>query len=424
MGSLFLALSLLTAVAAAPLFLNASVAPPPPTVLPIAPSTSPSGQQLSVDSASFRLNVQPVVPFAGEYHFSRVPREAWASDLAKIKAGGLTAVSAYVFWLHVEEVQGDQSWTGRNDLGAFLDAAFGAGLWVELRIGPWAHGEARNGGFPDWVQASGTKLRSNTPAFLALVQGWYTQVAAQLVGRYWSDGGAIMSVQLDNETPDVDYLMALRALAIRSGINPFMFVKTGWPTPDKAWPLGALMPSFGGYSDQFWARDLEDDLSTTFLFSGGGQPAGYPFFTVEVGGGMMSSYHRRIHIQPAQVAASAMVILASGTNQLGSYMFVGSSHPKGKLTTMMEQQGVGEGAYNDMPVRTCVPRPFLPQHATSSHAPRPPPLQVRFPRPAVRVRRGSSALPFAPARVLLAKGGALGGVVCRRTRIYAGVSGG
>jgi hypothetical protein len=217
--------------------IDASAAPPAAAAIAgLAPTTNPrTGATLAIDSASLLLNGARILPFAGEMHFSRVPRAAWAADLAAMKAGGLDVVQAYVFWLHTEEVQGSQDWTDNRDLGAFVDAAAAAGLMVALRVGPWCHGEARNGGWPDWAGAQpGVRVRTNTTAWLGLVRGWYAGVAAQLRGRYWADGGAVISVQLDNETPDVAYLLALRALALEVGIAPWLFIKTGWPTPNAA----------------------------------------------------------------------------------------------------------------------------------------------------------------------------------------------
>ena len=46
-----------------------------------------------------------------------------------------------------------------------------------------------------------------------------------------------MSAQVDNETSDWKYLLALRTLAIGLGIRPAFFVKTGWPAPAAGYPV-------------------------------------------------------------------------------------------------------------------------------------------------------------------------------------------
>lgn len=269
-----------------------------------------------------------------------------------MKAGGLDVVQAYVFWLHVEEVQGAMDWSDNRNLSAFIDTAAEAGLLVNLRIGPWCHGEARNGGWPDWVQNSGTELRTNSTAFLNLVRGWYTGVAAQMKGRYFADGGPIISVQLDNETPQIDYLLALRALALDVGITPFMFIKTGWPSPDKPVDPSLLFPVSGGYFDEFWTS--QENSTSGFLFSAATPNSliDSQRITAEAGPGMASSYHRRIFVNSSVASAAIQTFLANGVVQLGMYMFHGGTDPHGVLNSTQEQQGVGESGANDMPCRT------------------------------------------------------------------------
>ena len=178
---------------------------PAPAPIPgIAPATNPAtGQTLTLDSLSLRLNGAPILPICGEMHPGRVPAASWRSDLLRMKAGGLTVVSSYVFWLHVEEIRGQPDWGGSNNLTLFLDTARDVGLLVALRIGPWDHGEARNGGLPDWVvdacRSGGFGCRTTAPGFLALARGYYAQLAAQMAGRGFSEGGPVISIQVDNE---------------------------------------------------------------------------------------------------------------------------------------------------------------------------------------------------------------------------------
>lgn len=193
-----------SAPAAGPFVVNASARAPPPAPVPgVPPATSPAGVVLTLTSRGLARDGVPLLPYAGELHPSRVPAGSWDADLGKMKAGGLDVVSAYVSWLHVEDARGAPDWSGGRNLTAFLLAAQRAGLLVALRIGPWCHGELRNGGFPNWLQASGVKLRTNNSAFMAAVRPWYAGVAAQMRGLAWSEGGPVVSVQLDNETPDV-----------------------------------------------------------------------------------------------------------------------------------------------------------------------------------------------------------------------------
>lgn len=110
------------------------------------------------------------VPASGEIHFSRLPRSRWDDRLRLIKAAGITVAACYVFWIHHERSEGEARFDGNVKVAAFVRLCDSLGLDVVLRIGPWAHGEVRNGGFPDWVQAAAVEHRTNDPAYLALAE--------------------------------------------------------------------------------------------------------------------------------------------------------------------------------------------------------------------------------------------------------------
>lgn len=321
---------------------------------PMGTATGPGGT-ITFDSKSLRLNATPWMPLMGELHFARVPAAEWRDELLKVRAAGLSGVSVYVFWIHHEEIQGTFNWSGQRDLRTFLQTAQELGVQVLLRIGPWSHGECRNGGFPDWLQHyPGIQLRTNTTLFMGFVQQLYTQIAAQATGMYWKDGGPIVGIQLDNEYGgDASYLLALKDMAISMGMDAPFYSKTGWPTA--AFPHGAFLPFFGGYQNDFWDRQLTPtvDSASSFLFEAviDSQDApDYPELIVELGAGMETSYHRRILIHGNDMAAGALCMLGGGAASMGGYMWHGGQNPEGQLSTMQECQATG-GA-NDMPVKS------------------------------------------------------------------------
>ena len=344
---------LLPAIAsAAPLTIDLTAPAAPAQASPYGPGTTrdPQGHEITLDSRSFFLDGKPWIPVSGEFHYSRYPRAEWRDELLKMKAGGITVVSTYVFWIHQEEVQGQWDWTGQRSLRDFLKLCQEVGLKAFVRMGPWSHGEVRNGGFPDWVQHSGTRLRTADPAFMELVKPLYAEEAKQMQGLLWKDGGPVIGVQLDNECADAAYLLALKALARAEGIDVPYYAVTGW---QGGLPAKDLIPLFGGYCDGFWGGSLET-YRKEFLFSPvrdtgdlGAQmtdknPASsrliaqFPYACVEIGAGMMSSYKKRIKIDPDAVAALALAKLGSGSNLQGYYMYQGGINPDGKLTTLEE----------------------------------------------------------------------------------------
>jgi beta-galactosidase len=248
-------------------------------------------------------------------------------------------------------------------------------LKVIVRCGPWCHGEVRNGGLPDWVQVHDKKdwkLRSTDTNFMAAVKILYGQIGTQLNNLLWKDGGPVVGIQVDNEYHGSPaYLMALKQIAIESGLDVPFYTKTGWPATSSPMPLGELLPLFGTYADGFWDRDLKmmgGDKWMRFVFSRlrtdsaiandifGNRKATdeadtekYPYLTCEIGGGMETSYHRRILVEPRDIESVVLVQLGSGSSLLGYYMYHGGQNPEGKLSTLNESQATGYP--NDLPVK-------------------------------------------------------------------------
>ena len=358
-------------------FLTATIQTPPAAgsgYFKLGTTRNPAGHEISVDSRSLLFDGQPVFPVMGEMHYSRVPQAEWREELLKMKAGGVDIVATYVFWIHHEEIEGQWDWSGQRDLKKFLQTCQDVGLKAVVRCGPWCHGEVRNGGFPDWVVAhKDWKLRSTDTNFLASVKILYGQIAGQLQGELWKDGGPVIGIQVDNEFGgSPNYLLALKRIAIESGIDVPLYIKTGWPAMRTPVPLGELLPLFGAYADGFWSRSLQpmdgnDWENFIFKFTrtdtgvgndtlgnrNSGDTAGtekYPYLTCEVGGGMPASYHRRINYDPRDVEAVALTQLGGGSSLMGYYMYHGGQNPEGKLTTLQESQATGYP--NDLPVKT------------------------------------------------------------------------
>ena len=323
---------------------------------------NPDGHVLTADSQSLLLDGKPWVAVVGEFHYWRYPQEEWREELLKMKAGGITAVSVYVVWTIQEEQQGQFDWSGNRSLRDFVLLCQGVGLQVSLRIGPWSHGEVRNGGFPDWVVNSQTKLRTADPAYLDLVRPFYQQIAEQTRGLYWKDGGPIFAVQVDNESDKPDYLLSLKAMAQESGIDAPFYLMTGWngvPIPKQD-----LLPLFGAYSWGLWKTG---PILGSFVFSldrnnkemGASLPGGSvasppvrtPYLCAEIGSGMESNYNHRVFVQPDDAAAVNLVRLGDGNTMPGFYMYQGGIDPDGKLSSMNETSHNLYGTHNAMPVK-------------------------------------------------------------------------
>src|SRR3974390_410653 len=160
---------------------------------------SPSGSVLGLNSRYLMRDGKPWLPVVGEFHYTRYPESRWEEEILKMKAAGVDVVATYVFWIHHEEIEGQFDWQGRRDLRRFIELCAKHGMLVEPRIGPWDHGEVRNGGFPDWLLKKGRPTRVNDPVYLGYVRAWYGEVARQLKGLLWKDGGPVIGIQLEKE---------------------------------------------------------------------------------------------------------------------------------------------------------------------------------------------------------------------------------
>ncbi|HVU18494.1 MAG TPA: beta-galactosidase [Candidatus Didemnitutus sp.] len=351
-------------------------APAPPVAegFHLGTPTRPDGTTLTVDSASFLRNGHPFIPVMGEFHYGRYPQAEWRDELLKMKAGGLTVVATYVFWIYHEEVEGQWNWSGQRNLREFVREAGEVGLDVVVRCGPWCHGEVRNGGLPEWLVRKGVRLRTTDEAFLTPVRELYAQIATQLRGELWKDGGPVIGIQLDNEFPGpAEYLLTLKKIARDAGLDVPIYTRTGWPALSTPMPFGEIVPLYGAYAEGFWDRELtkmpgkfwsafrfsnlrvDDNIATEQLGRRDTVDAPdvdrYPYLTCEVGGGMISSYHRRMVISPEDVESTVMIKLGSGSTLPGYYMYHGGTNPDARLTTLMEAQGTLNTNYNDLPVK-------------------------------------------------------------------------
>lgn len=332
---------------------------------------NPKGEEINVTSRYFTRNGKAWIGVMGEFHFSRYSRENWHRELAKMKAGGITIVSTYLFWIYHEEIEGKMDFGGDNDIRAFIEECKDVGLDVVIRIGPWAHGECRNGGFPDWLLKKDYKLRDNNEEYLAVVKKWYQSIYNEVKGLFYKDGGNIIAVQIENEFVDnAEHLAKLKEIAVECGFIAPIYTVTGWNSASGAKiPVDEVMPVFGGYCEAPWENHMNrlspsphyffnrmrndsaigTDLIAKTQSDGWQLPyERYPFATCELGGGIEVTHHRRPIIKPMDIYAVSLVKLGDGNNLVGYYMYHGGTNKIGELSTFNETKATGYP--NDYPI--------------------------------------------------------------------------
>lgn len=344
------------------------------------------GEKLLVNNYFITINNKPFIPVTGEFHFSRYPRQYWDESIKKMKAGGITVIPTYVFWNLHEEEKGRFVWSGDKDLRRFIELCKRNNVYSIVRIGPFCHGEIRNGGLPDWLLGEPLAIRSNDATYLFYVERLYNEIGKQLKGLYYKDGGPVIGIQIENEyqhsaapwgltypnqpydmtaserdvsvtqegvgiadkknpyaEPGTDHMKVLKSLAIKAGMITPLYTVTGWGNaaiiPNESIPVTAA------YAYPFWTP--KRDLSPFFLYKNMHatpdyapvryKPEDYPSIPAELGSGISLTYPRRPVVVHKSFDAMVNRCLGSGANGVGYYMYHSGSTPRGKNNFMNDE---------------------------------------------------------------------------------------
>jgi len=346
--------------------------------------SNPTGDSISFNNYFMMINEEPAIPVMGEFHFSRYPYKYWEESILKMKAGGMTVIPSYVFWNIHEEEEGVFDWTGDRNLRQFIELCAKNNVWTIVRIGPFCHGEIRNGGLPDWLYGRPFQVRSLDEGFLFYVDRLYKEIGRQLEGLMFKDGGPIIGIQLENEcqhsaspwstayagqptewtthNQDEGYIMEgvgsqnkeykfeeygdqymrkLKEMAIDANMIAPIYTATGWGYA--AVIENETLPVTAAYAYPNWAPK---ELSEFYLFKDiHANPdyspvryaaENYPSFCAEMSGGMMVRYTRRPKVPPLSLEGLIVRSIGSGANGIGYYMYHGGSTPMGKYNFLSD----------------------------------------------------------------------------------------
>ena len=347
---------------------------------------NPDGERISFTNHYMMKDEKPFFGICGEFHFSRYDFQKWEDEIIKMKMAGINIIPTYIIWNHHEEIKGQFRWNGSFNIRYFVELCKKHDVEVILRVGPFVHGEARNGGLPDWLYGEPCRVRSNDERYLAYVKRFYSEIGKQVKGLFYKDGGPIIAVQLDNEychagapwemttgtsnewisngTYDTDakehkkHIDILKQFAIEADMVAPIYTGTGWGGA-QASPENVL-PLWGGYA--FWPWIFYDETikehpvtpefiyrdykKPTYNFEPTYDPTTVPFACCEMGGGMTVFYKYRFQLPYKSVEAMANIKVAGGCNFVGYYVFHGGSNPLGLKTPFLNENATPKISYD------------------------------------------------------------------------------
>ncbi|KDO65274.1 hypothetical protein CISIN_1g002867mg [Citrus sinensis] len=163
---------------------------------------------VSYDSKAIAINGKRRILISGSIHYPRSSPEMWPDLIQKAKDGGLDVIQTYVFWNGHEPSPGKYYFEGNYDLVKFIKLAKQAGLYVNLRIGPYVCAEWNFGGFPVWLKyIPGINFRTENGPFKAEMHKFTKKIVDMMKAErlFESQGGPIILSQIENEYGPMEY---------------------------------------------------------------------------------------------------------------------------------------------------------------------------------------------------------------------------
>ncbi|XP_058755763.1 beta-galactosidase 3-like [Vicia villosa] len=157
---------------------------------------------VTYDRKSILINGQRRILFSGSIHYPRSTPDMWEVLIFKAKQGGLDVIETYVFWNVHEPSPNNYNFEGRYDLVKFIKTIQKAGLYANLRIGPYVCAEWNFGGFPVWLKyVPGISFRTDNEPFKREMQRFTEKIVGLMKSEqlFESQGGPIILSQIENE---------------------------------------------------------------------------------------------------------------------------------------------------------------------------------------------------------------------------------
>eukprot|EP01084_Bolivina_argentea_P266164 451351_1 len=160
---------------------------------------------VTYDERSFIINGKRSILLGGSVHYPRFSPAEWPSIFEKALADGLNHLEVYVFW-NLHEPAYDFSgkhvynYEGRANLTQFLEDAKQGGVFINLRIGPYACAEWSFGGVPTWIlHDPNVVIRSSNSNWESYMKSFVDEISNVARPYVAKNGGPIILAQIENE---------------------------------------------------------------------------------------------------------------------------------------------------------------------------------------------------------------------------------
>uniref|UniRef100_A0A5B7A6C7 Beta-galactosidase n=2 Tax=Davidia involucrata TaxID=16924 RepID=A0A5B7A6C7_DAVIN len=272
---------------------------------------------VSYDSRAIIVNGHRRILISGSIHYPRSTPEMWPDLIQKAKEGGIDVIQTYVFWNGHEPEPGKYYFEGRYDLVKFIKLVKQAGLYLNLRIGPYACAEWNFGGFPVWLKyVPGISFRTDNGPFKAAMQKFTKKIVDMMKAEklYESQGGPIVLSQIENEYGPVENELG---------------------APGRAYTKWAAQMAVGLSTGVPWVMCKQDDAPDPIINTCNGFYCDYfspnkaykPKMWTEAWTGWFTEFGGPVPYRPAEdLAFSVARFIQKGGSYINYYMYHGGTN--------------------------------------------------------------------------------------------------